>query len=58
MDGNLYLDMDVGEGLKIDGDRVRINVVKRVGRRIRLQVQADKSISVERIRGVQQVEDK
>lgn len=44
----LFLDLRIGESVSIDKGRVNITLREKSGQRARLEIQADKSVSVEK----------
>lgn len=44
----LYLDLDQGDRVNIDDGRVVVEVVQKTGRRVRLSINADRSIPIVR----------
>lgn len=44
----LYLDLRIGESVSIDKGRVNITLLEKSGQRARLEIEADKSVSIEK----------
>lgn len=44
----LYLDLRIGESVSIDKGRVNITLREKSGQRARLEIDADKSVSIEK----------
>lgn len=46
----LKIDLRVGESVRLDGGRINVTLLEKSGQRARLDIEADKSVSIEQPR--------